>query len=175
MTMDEVSAEAQRRGIVCTPVLRPEEVLANVYLLARGTFVDTELRRASPPEAAGFSAGRRASGPAPPRAGVGEHTDEALETRVTPRRCRSVDRAASLLPLAGLRVLDFGIGGVGVEAGRLFAEYGADVIRSRRGPTQTSSGSCRGRDVALVRVSSRSKPSFGVNAKDPEGFRSCTA
>ena len=43
MTMEEVSAEAQRRGIVCTPVLRPEEVLANEHLLSRGTFVDAEV------------------------------------------------------------------------------------------------------------------------------------
>ena len=32
-------------------------------------------------------------------------------------------------PFSGLRVLDFGIGAVGVEMGRLFAEYGADVIK----------------------------------------------
>ena len=34
-----------------------------------------------------------------------------------------------LPPLSGIRVLDFGIGGVGVETSRLLAEYGADVIK----------------------------------------------
>ena len=43
MTMDEVCSEAQRRGIVCTPVLRPEEVLSNVHFSSRGSFVETEL------------------------------------------------------------------------------------------------------------------------------------
>ena len=43
LSMEEVSAEAQRRGIVCTPVLRPEEVLANEHLLSRGTFIDAEV------------------------------------------------------------------------------------------------------------------------------------
>ena len=32
-------------------------------------------------------------------------------------------------PLAGLRVADFGIGGVGVEVGRMLAEYGAEVLK----------------------------------------------
>jgi crotonobetainyl-CoA:carnitine CoA-transferase CaiB-like acyl-CoA transferase len=55
MTMDEVSAEAQRRGIVCTPVLRPEEVLANEHLRSRRSFVEVEIARGVVgPVAAGF-------------------------------------------------------------------------------------------------------------------------
>ena len=53
-----------------------------------------------------------------------------------PRRSRSAEpplpadrphRAA--LPFAGLRVLDLGVIVVGAELGRLFADYGADVIK----------------------------------------------
>ena len=33
------------------------------------------------------------------------------------------------MPLRGLRVADFGHGGVGVECGRMLAEYGADVVK----------------------------------------------
>ena len=50
-------------------------------------------------------------------------------------------------------MLDFGIGGVGVEAGRLFAEYGADVIKIE---TRTYPDFIRivhgQRDVAVLRV-----------------------
>ena len=50
-------------------------------------------------------------------------------------------------------MLDFGIGGVGVEAGRLLAEYGADVIKieSRTYPDFIRTVTGR-RDVAVVRV-----------------------
>ena len=76
------------------------------------------------------------------------------------------------LPLSGLRVLDFGIGGVGVEAGRLFAEYGADVIKIE---TRTYPDFIRvvlgGEMSPSFASSSRSKRSFGVNAKHPEGFK----
>jgi crotonobetainyl-CoA:carnitine CoA-transferase CaiB-like acyl-CoA transferase len=68
-------------------------------------------------------------------------------------------------------VLDFGIGGVGVEAGRLFAEYGADVIKveTRTYPDfmRTVTGAWTSPSFAS---SSRSKRSFGVNVKKPEGL-----
>ncbi len=173
MTMEEVSAEAQRRGIVCTPVLRPEEVLANEHLLSRKTFVDMEVvPGVSGPMAAGFFEidGVR-QGPRRRAPQLGEHTDEVLETRVMPKSQPSDLRPDPSLPLSGLRVLDFGIGGVGVEAGRLFAEYGADVIKIE---SQTYPDFIR---VVLstelspsYASSSRSKRSFGVNIKKPEGF-----
>src|SRR5262249_11805968 len=129
MTMEEVSAEAQRRGIVCTPVLRPEEVLANEHLLSRNTFVDMEVvPGVSGPMAAGYFAidGVR-QGPRAPRRG--EEEEGVFRDRGPPKSKPAGDRPGPTLPLAGLRVLDFGIGGVGVEAGRLLAEYGADVIK----------------------------------------------
>jgi crotonobetainyl-CoA:carnitine CoA-transferase CaiB-like acyl-CoA transferase len=74
-------------------------------------------------------------------------------------------------PLAGVRVLDFGIGGVGVEAGRLLAEYGADVIKveTRTYPDfiRTVTGGWTSPSFAS---SSRSKRSFGVNVRQPEGL-----
>jgi crotonobetainyl-CoA:carnitine CoA-transferase CaiB-like acyl-CoA transferase len=173
MTMEEVSAEAQRRGIVCTPVLRPEEVLANEHFASRGTFADVEVAKGvSGPTAVGFHEldgrrmGFRRRAPEP-----GEHSEEVLSEASAPRRpAPSAPRPPPSAPLAGLRVLDFGIGGVGVEAGRLLAEYGADVIKieSRTYPdfirvimsTEMS---------ASFASSSRSKRGFGVNLKTPEG------
>jgi crotonobetainyl-CoA:carnitine CoA-transferase CaiB-like acyl-CoA transferase len=70
-----------------------------------------------------------------------------------------------------VRVLDFGIGGVGVEAGRLLAEYGAEVIKveTRTYPDfmRTVTGGWTSPSFAS---SSRSKQSFGVNVKKPEGL-----
>ena len=43
MTMEEVAAEAQRRGIVITPIMKPDDILANDHFAARGTFVDLPL------------------------------------------------------------------------------------------------------------------------------------
>src|SRR5208283_1569644 len=58
---------------------------------------------------------------------AGAHDRDALTPVAKP--ALSTNSAQSARPFAGLRVLDFGIGGVGVEAGRLLAENGADVIK----------------------------------------------
>ena len=74
------------------------------------------------------------------------------------------------LPFAGLKVLDFGHGGVGVETGRLFAEYGADVIKveTRTYPDFIRMVSGTMTSPSFV-SSSRSKRSLGANAKVDQG------
>jgi crotonobetainyl-CoA:carnitine CoA-transferase CaiB-like acyl-CoA transferase len=173
MTHEEVAFEAQRRGIVCTPVLKPGEVLANEHFRSRKTFVEAEYAPGEiGPIAAGFaSLDRERMGyrRRPPE--IGEHSDEVLTRLWTDDRPQpSGERPNPSLPLDGLRVLDFGIGGVGVEAGRFFAEYGADVIKveSRTYPdfirvVMSSEMS------ASFASSSRSKRGFGVNIKSDEG------
>src|SRR5258707_14783529 len=42
MSMEEVSVEAQRRGIVCTPALTPADIITNEHFAPRGTFVEYE-------------------------------------------------------------------------------------------------------------------------------------
>lgn len=73
-------------------------------------------------------------------------------------------------PFEGMRVLDFGIGAVGVEIGRLFAEYGADVIKVE---TKANPDFIRavqpGGMGAMFASSNRSKRSFGVDLKTKEG------
>jgi crotonobetainyl-CoA:carnitine CoA-transferase CaiB-like acyl-CoA transferase len=174
MTMEEVSAEAQRRGIVCTPVLRPEEVLANEHLLSRKTFTDTEVAPGvSGPMPAGFFEidGVR-QGPRSRAPRLGEHTEQIRTTPAVAKSDPSDRRPVPSHPLAGLRVLDFGIGGVGVEAGRMLAEYGADVIKME---SQTYPDFIRvvlGTELSpSYASSSRSKRSFGVNVKHPEGLK----
>jgi crotonobetainyl-CoA:carnitine CoA-transferase CaiB-like acyl-CoA transferase len=172
MTMEEVAAEAQRRGIVCTPVLRPEEVLANEHFISRNTFADAEVApgirgpmAASFHELDGVRQGYRRRAPE-----LSEHGAEIEAETIPPRAAPAGSRPEPSAPLAGIRVLDFGIGGVGVEAGRMLAEYGADVIKieSRTYPDfiRTILSSEMSPSFAS---SSRSKRSFGVDAKTPEG------
>ncbi len=197
MGMAELSAEAQRRGIVMTPVLHPRAVLEAEHYSVRGSFADLPLPdgsvgriAASFLELDGARAGFRR--PAPE---VGEH-DGGIEaswpdrrpapepttrpapeptTRPAPEPTarpapEPTARPAPPAPLAGLRVVDFGHGGVGVEAARLLAEYGADVIKveSRSYPDfiRLVAGSEMSPSFAS---SSRSKRSLGVNVKTVEG------
>ena len=113
----------------------------------------------------GQRAGLRAPAPS-----AGQHDDE-IESSWPDARTAAKEASAVARPLAGLRVADFGHGGVGVEAGRLFAEYGADVIKieSRAYPDfiRLVGGSEMSPSFAS---SSRSKRSLGVNIKTPEGL-----
>src|SRR5262249_15676083 len=78
---------------------------------------------------------------------------------------------AAAAPLAGIRVLDFGIGGVGVETGRLFAEYGAHAVKIETPPYPDFMRPVTGGWTSpSFASSSRSKLSFGVNVKKPEGL-----
>ncbi len=164
MTRDEVSVEAQRRGIACTPVLTPEGVLANQHLRDRGTFMDLEVAPGTKgPVAAGFFEFDEAR--QHPRPGKGSIDGWS------PRSDPSGAAPEPSLPFTGLRVLDFGIGGVGVEAGRLFAEYGAEVIKIETRVYPDFIRIITGGEMnPSFASSSRSKQSFGVNAKEPAGL-----
>jgi crotonobetainyl-CoA:carnitine CoA-transferase CaiB-like acyl-CoA transferase len=172
MTMVEAAAEAQRRGVVATPMLKPTDVLANEHFVARGTIVDAEVLpglRATVPsgffELDGVRAGIRT--PAPPLGG----TADAFGAPSAPAAAPGAPRPADRQPLAGLRVVDFGHGGVGVEGGRMLAEYGAQVIKVE---TRTYPDFIRivmGTEMTpSFASSSRTKLSFGVNTKTPEGL-----
>ncbi len=168
----ELAREAQRRGLAMTPVLSPDEVLAADHFAARKTFRDAEVANGvSGRVADGFFTmdGRRIgfNGRAP---AVGEHNRETLAplAKAAPAAANAARRPH---PFIGLRVLDFGIGGVGVEAGRLLAEYGADVIKieSRTYPDfiRMIAGSEMSPSFAS---SSRCKRSFGVNLRTDRGL-----
>lgn len=172
MGMSELSAEAQRRGIVMTPVMHPRAVLETEHYRERGSFASVSFPDGSQGQIAssfiekdGQRTGFRA--PAPE---VGQH-DGDIESSWPDVRTAGQSGTDPRLPLEGLRVVDFGHGGVGVEAGRLFAEYGADVIKveSRAYPDfiRLVGGSEMSPSFAS---SSRSKRSLGVNIKTPEGL-----
>ena len=170
--MLEICVEGQNRGIVVTPLLKPDEVLLDPHLTARGTFIDTEVAQdVMGSIASGFfelDNVRHGFNHRAPQ--LGEHN--GFRFKGDRLAFNSHDTEAPL-PLSGLRVLDFGIGGVGVETSRLLAEYGADVIKVE---TRTYPDFIR--LVALSETSpscaspSRSKRSFGCNVKTEEGLQS---
>jgi crotonobetainyl-CoA:carnitine CoA-transferase CaiB-like acyl-CoA transferase len=175
--MTEVAVEAQRRGIPATPLLRPPDVLTNEHTVGRETFRSLEVAPGiSASVASGFLTidGERAG----PQSGPPELGEMgAASWSNTPERSsfealfqREPKPPEGGHPLRGLRVIDCGLGAVGVEAGRFFAEYGADVIKIESSDAPD-----------FIRVimssymnpsflsSSRSKRSFGVDLRSEKG------
>lgn len=173
----EIAIEAQRRGIPATPLLRPREVLENEHTIGRKTFRTLPVAPGIEASlASGFLTvdGERAGPEAgPPELGelgdggwTGGDAREAIEALFE----RAPKPPADGRPLSGLRVLDCGVGAVGVEVGRLFADYGADVIKIESSDAP---------DFIRVIMSSymnpsflssnRSKRSFGVDLRTEKG------
>jgi crotonobetainyl-CoA:carnitine CoA-transferase CaiB-like acyl-CoA transferase len=170
MSVEEVSADAQRRGIVCTPVYDAPRVLSNEHFDSRGTFRSMDVApgvTAQIPSGYFEFNGERV-GPTSPPPAIGEHNERVFASLGDART--GVATPSPSLPLVGVRVMDFGQGAVGVEAGKLFAEYGAEVIkietRSHYDFIRVVTGTEMGPSFAS---SSRSKKALGVNAKFPEG------
>ena len=169
--MLDICDQGQSRGIVCTPLLTPAEVLTDPHLMARATFVHEEIApgvQGTIPsgfiEVDGVRQGFRHRAPA-----LDEDTGAGFGQTGLPWPAPDGDTPAA--PLAGVRVLDFGIGGVGVEASRLLAEYGADVVKIE---TRTYPDFIRlvmlGDNSPSFASSSRSKRSLGVNVKTERGL-----
>jgi len=195
--MEECAKEGQRRGIVVVPMLKTSDVLANEHFESRSTFAEGEV---APGHKGAFVNGwmeiaRQRLGYRfrPPQ--VGEHNrevfreerpkttlqgSEAVTEEGASNHSKDADggtetrtagaAGSSQAPLAGLRVLDFGHGGVGVEGGRMLAEYGADVIK-----IETRSYFDFIRTMLSTEMngsfasSNRSKRSFGVAISTPQG------
>jgi crotonobetainyl-CoA:carnitine CoA-transferase CaiB-like acyl-CoA transferase len=172
--MDAVCIDAQRRGIVCTPVYSAAETLACDHLRARNSFVTTEVAPglASSLHAGFFELQGRRAGPwsATPSSQPGAGRPSSVPPPTTVRSKDDTPPEPTPAALAGLRVLDFGHGAVGVEIGRMFAEFGADVIKieSRAYPDFIRLQTAQENTPSFT-SSNRSKRSLGVNAKSGRG------
>ena len=168
--MLDICVEGQNRGIVVTPLLKTGEVLTDLHLQERGTFAEVEMENGETGKIASgfFELDGSRHGFLYRSPNLGEHngfsfSNDRIESK---NPSENIDH-----PLSGVRVLDFGIGGVGVETSRLLGEYGADVIKIE---TRTYPDFIR--LVALSETSpsfassSRSKRSFGCNVKTEEGL-----
>ena len=164
--MIEGCIEAQRRGVIATPMLKPSDILVNTHYKSRGTFQNLEIAKdITAPVMSGFAEvdGKRV-GYRFPAPSVDQDTPEfSRPSFPVPTK----PLTPSDLPLEGLKVVDFGHGGVGVECGRMLAEYGADVIKVESweypdfirivlGGTMTAS----------FASSNRTKRAFGANLKN---------
>jgi crotonobetainyl-CoA:carnitine CoA-transferase CaiB-like acyl-CoA transferase len=74
-------------------------------------------------------------------------------------------------PLAGLRVLDFGVIVVGAEQGRLLADQGAEVIKieSAAFPDGARQSKAGGKIAPTFAAGHFNKQSLGLNLRDPQG------
>jgi crotonobetainyl-CoA:carnitine CoA-transferase CaiB-like acyl-CoA transferase len=170
----EVSEEGQALGIAVSPVLTVADALENEHYRARGAFVDAEVApgvRGRLPsgyvEIDGERIGFRRRAPE-----VGEH--DALLDDLSPRPAAAPPPGANGAgrgPLAGIRVVDFGIIVIGNEIGRLLADLGAEVIKiENRAFPDAARVAVGGEMNPGFAAGSRNKMSFGVNLRTPEGL-----
>ncbi|SEO56892.1 CaiB/BaiF CoA-transferase family protein [Trujillonella endophytica] len=180
-TKAELAVEGQKRGVPIAPVLSPTEVAVQEHFEQRGAFVDAEispgLRAVIPSgflEIDGERIGYRRRAPEP-----GEHnallSDLPASSAARPAASDPADgssSAAPSLPLSGLRVIDFGSIVFGAEAGRLFADLGADVIKIENAafPDKYRGGSEPGSLIAKnFALGNRGRRSFGVDTRTEAG------
>ena len=175
MTKDAIAAEGQARGVPVAPVLEVAEVLASRHFAVARRVRRRRGRtgRARPAAERVLRDRRRARRLPPPRARArrAQRRSRGRARAAGAARPRRTDAAPSR-PLAGLRVIDFGIIVIGNEIGRLLADQGADVIKieNRAFPDAARVGYGGKLSHSFV-AGSRNKRSFGVNLRTPGGCR----
>lgn len=172
----DLATEAQRRGIPVAPVLALGDVPNAEHFRERDTYTELEVSpglRVPVPTGYVYIDGRRA-GIRRPAPRPGEHTDAVLGTLPTtaPAPAGTRPRPQRSRPLAGLRVIDLGIIIAGAETGRMFADYGAEVIKveNHRHP-DGSRAPFTGEIVPAFAWGNRNKQSVDIDLRCDAGSR----
>ena len=177
-TAMELTDEGQQRGIPIAPVLNPGQAPRLEHFRERGSFTELEVApgvRASAPsgyvEVDGERAGLRHRAPR-----LGEHDDQVLAclppTPPPADRPEPPEPVERDQPLRGLRILDLGVIVVGAEAGRLFADLGAEVIKVENSKHPDGSRApFTGAVSTGFAWGHRNKESFAVDLGSAEGVR----
>lgn len=166
---DKTSAELEHQGaaagVPIAAVLAPQDAITTAQNQAREVFESVQMaggHQVILPKPCLMIDGQRATGPRQlPEAESGAFSASVVDL-LAPQRSR---------PLAGLKVLDLGVIVVGAEAGRLFADAGADVVKVENaafpdGLRQTLDGSPMSNSFA---AGQRNKRSLGLDLRDPKG------
>ena len=169
LTRDEATELGQQYGVPTAALLDASEVMDTPAYAASGTFTTSSL-----------PGGDAITVPA----GLFDIDDERVGYRTaapslgnftghSDARPQFTLSAGGALPFDGLRVLDLGVIVVGAELGRLFADYGADVIKIESssfpdGSRQSYSGEEMTEGTAWGQ---RNKRSLGLNLRHDEGKR----
>jgi crotonobetainyl-CoA:carnitine CoA-transferase CaiB-like acyl-CoA transferase len=163
-TRDEVTADGDASGLRITPVLTPAEVLSNEHVAARVTFAAHEV---APGQTGAVMAGFF---------GVDGHRSAVsgpFRRRKAPppwSARRRADAFSDGLPLAGVTVLELGTGVAAPEAGRVLAEWGADVIKVESRTRPDFQRAVMGGDMNPAFASpNRAKRALGADVANVEG------
>ena len=174
-----------KKDLRCQPVLSAAQAFEHPQVVANGIVADVDVpgigpvrQFAHPYQLAGFSV----TDPTPPPE-VGQHNSQLDQlTSAGWAGQREMARSTGLGPLAGVRVLDFGLALAGPYGPMLLADLGADVIRveNARGRRPAGGGETAGpvpltaEQVALSAnqvwtACQRGKRSISIDMKSPEG------
>lgn len=167
----ELVAQGQKRGVPIAAVAAPGEVLKDEHFAARGSFVDWPVAPGIQGRVpAGYLEinGRRA-GLRTPAPTIGQHDADFPPSAATP--APAGEGKTGRRPLEGLRVLDMGVIVAGAEAGRVFADQGAEVIKIETkafpdGGRQSRTGDPMTHATA---AGHRNKESLGINLRSDRG------
>jgi crotonobetainyl-CoA:carnitine CoA-transferase CaiB-like acyl-CoA transferase len=172
-TRDQVVREARQYGVAALAVLSPQEVADNEHFAARRVFTRTAVASGREVdvvdgfvEVDGVRLGHRVPAPA-----IGRDTAEVLAGPEQRGPAPEPSSAVGRRPFEGLRVLDLGIIVAGAEAGRLFADLGAEVLKVEN--LQAPDGSRQsilGHVVSPVFAwGNRNKLGLGLDLRNPGG------
>lgn len=168
LTSAEAVEQGQARGVPIAELVSAEEVLRNPAFIEAGSFTSVPLDDGS---TATVPAGVFEIDGA--RAGIRSPiTVTDIDAIVAaPREPFRGPLRPGARPFHGLRVLDLGVIVVGAELGRLFADYGAEVIKvESREFTDGSRGSHDGSEITNgFAWGHRNKRSLGLNLKSEDG------
>ncbi len=178
-TREEIQKTAQARGVPFGPIFSPAELLRTEQYVARGFLADmlhpTEGTLRLPQLPVQWNGRSFSPRPAPALAPPSS-TEEAF---MPPPSRKSGNREAGERPLAGIRVLDFGLLTAGANTSAMLADLGADVIKIESGayldPFRVV-GKIDDDDgwwnrSPQFRFTNRNKRGLALNLKDPEGQR----
>jgi crotonobetainyl-CoA:carnitine CoA-transferase CaiB-like acyl-CoA transferase len=170
LTMAEAVEQGQKLGVPTAALAGPHEVLAEGAFRENGSFVETTVHGRPALVHSGWyeidDARLLPQGPAPD---LGQGTPSSALPGLAPLP----DARPGRLPFEGLRVLDLGVIVVGSELGRLFGDYGADVIKVEStafpdGSRQAPNGEAITEGAAW---GMRNKRSLGLNLRSDDGRR----